>query len=67
MRLQIRIDEIAPGKVRATCLTLPGCVVYGATPQEAQRKISLAVAAYLASLNACLPCDAPDAAQSQEA
>lgn len=67
MKLQIRIDEIEPGKVRATCLVLPGCVVYGSTREEARRQISLTVAGYLASLNACVPCDATGAVPLPEA
>lgn len=67
MKLQIRIHEIEPGKVRATCPALPGCVVYGSTQEEARRRISLAVAAYLASLNACLPANATGAVRSAEA
>jgi hypothetical protein len=35
MRLAIDIQELPGGVVRASCLTLPGCVGYGLTLEEA--------------------------------
>ncbi len=51
MKLSIQIEQIEPGKIKASCPALPGCTVYGRTVEEVTRVIVLAVAAYLASFD----------------
>jgi predicted RNase H-like HicB family nuclease len=48
-RLTVHLREIAPGRFRATCPDLIGCVVYGRTPAETRQKITQAVENCLAS------------------
>lgn len=55
MKLSIQISEVEPGKFRASCLVLPGCIVYGQTRDDARQKLDQAVTGYLASLNIPLP------------
>ena len=51
MKLWIQISEIEPGKFRASCLVLPGCIAYAQTRDGARQKLDKAVTGYLASLN----------------
>lgn len=51
MKLAIRISETQPGKFKASCPSLPGCVAYGETRADAREKLGGAVTGYLASLN----------------
>jgi len=48
-KLAIDICELAPGKFRAHCVSLTGCVAYGRTKVETRQKMVQAVANYLAS------------------
>ncbi len=51
MKLSIQISEIEPGKFRASCLILPGCIAYGQTRDDARQRLDQAVMGYLASLD----------------
>jgi predicted RNase H-like HicB family nuclease len=55
MRLAIRIQEYQPDVVRASCPSLPGCVVYGRTRDEARRRLEEVVKGYMATRSDALP------------
>ena len=50
MTLAIEIQELRAGIVRASCATLPGCVGYGSTREEAFREVLAAVNDYFADV-----------------
>ncbi len=51
MIFTIVISEIGPDWYRALCQSLPGCIAYGTTAQEASREMVTAMRGYLASLD----------------
>jgi len=55
MRFAIYIVQIKQNIYRACCPSLPGCSAVGASPAEAQQKMSEAIVWYLAGLNAAPP------------
>jgi predicted RNase H-like HicB family nuclease len=55
MNLAIHIAKKAESAYRAWCPSLPGCMVYGQSREEARGKIRDAVRGYLASLEVSLP------------
>ena len=52
MTLAINIKELRPGIIRASCSSLPGCVGYGATLEEACREMRAAIDGYFTDLQA---------------
>ena len=55
MNLAIHISRKLGSAYRASCPSLPGCQVYGSSPEEARDKIRQAVRGYLSSLEVALP------------
>ncbi len=55
MKLVIKITRESADRYRAACPSLPGCVVFAASPEEAQEKLAAATQSYLASLNVETP------------
>ena len=55
MKLVIQISKIAGNLFRACCPSLPGCVVYGRSQDEARERIREAVCGYVASMDVALP------------
>ena len=55
MNLSVHIARRGGREYRAWCPSLPGCMVYGATVQEAKDRIRQAVRGYLSSLEVALP------------
>lgn len=55
MKLVMKITRESADRYRAACPSLPGCVVFGTDPQEAQEKLAQAARSYLASLDAEMP------------
>ncbi|KPK86006.1 MAG: hypothetical protein AMJ81_02235 [Phycisphaerae bacterium SM23_33] len=51
MRMVVMITRRASGEYRASCPALPGCVVSGPSPEEAERRMVQAVRGYLANLD----------------
>ena len=49
MKVGIRIDELAAGLIRASCPSLPGCVVYGYSRVETRREIEKAARGFVAN------------------
>jgi predicted RNase H-like HicB family nuclease len=60
MKRVITIQEPQAGLVRASCPSLPGCVVYGCTREEARREIEKAVQGYLGAMNHVVPDEIPN-------
>jgi predicted RNase H-like HicB family nuclease len=52
MDVTVVLHAAAPGRLRASCAALPGCVVEAATKAEAWRRITIAAEGYVASLDA---------------
>jgi predicted RNase H-like HicB family nuclease len=50
MTVIIDIQELEVGIIRASCLTLPGCVGYGATREEACQEMGTAIRRYFADV-----------------
>lgn len=55
MTLAIDILELQAGLVRVSCLSLPGCVGFGSTLEEACGQMRAAVAGYFASVRGVPP------------
>ena len=55
MKLVIKISERVDGGYRASCPSLPGCVVYGSSQVEVKERIEDAIRGYMASLDVALP------------
>jgi predicted RNase H-like HicB family nuclease len=55
MRLQIRIFKNDYGTYTAVCVSLPGCMSRGQTPQEAEELLDEAIRGYMAALNNFVP------------
>ena len=55
MKLVVKTKKVKPGCIRAWCPSLPGCVVWGVSQDEARQKITRAVEGYLSSLDVALP------------
>ena len=55
MTLAISIKKLRPGIIRVSCASLPGCVGYGATLEEACREMRAAISGYFADLHAVPP------------
>ena len=55
MKVDVRISQCKPGSFKASCPSLPGCVVYASSHADAKQRIEDAVQGYLASLDTALP------------
>ena len=51
MKLCVRIDKSDRGGYTASCPSLPGCITYGQTPEEAKERMGEAIQGYLASVS----------------
>ena len=50
MKVSVRIVKSERGDYVATCLSLPGCITRGQTPDQARQSMGDAVQGYLASV-----------------
>ncbi len=57
MQMVVKTTRVADGGYRAWCPALPGCVVWGASDEEALCRLEDAARGYLSSLNVALPKD----------
>jgi predicted RNase H-like HicB family nuclease len=55
MKLCIRIRQNATGGFIAACTSLPGCVSFGTTEQQARESLQEAIRGYLASVSNFVP------------
>ena len=55
MRIVIEIHEISVGVHRACCSSLPGCIAFGYSVENARSKMADAVRSYLASFDVAYP------------
>ena len=52
MDVEVEMEIVAEGLIRARCPALPGCVVLATSHEEALAEVSCAIECYVASLNA---------------
>lgn len=57
MKMVLKTTRVTNGSYRAWCPALPGCVVWGASNEEALCLLEEAARGYLSSLNVALPKD----------
>ena len=57
MKVGIRIHELEAGLIRASCPSLPGCVVYGYSRVEIRREIEKAARRFVANGDGTPPAD----------
>ena len=55
MRFAVNISEVSGAGYRAQCPSLPGCTVFGRSPDEARQQATRAILGYLASLDVAVP------------
>ena len=55
MKIEVEIRTVSGAGYRAECPSLPGCTVFGRSPDEARERASRAILGYLASLDVAPP------------
>ena len=55
MKIAINIRQVAPGCFRADCTTMPGCVAFGQTQEQACANMRQEIACYVASMDGIFP------------
>lgn len=57
MKIAVEVIELTTTLYRARCVSLPGCTVIGQSREEVEKRIAVAIRAYLASLDVPVPRD----------
>ena len=55
MRLCVRISQNERGHFVAVCPSLPGCVTFGDTQEQAEERLEEAIRGYIAAINNFVP------------
>jgi predicted RNase H-like HicB family nuclease len=55
MRLCVRISQNERGEFVAACPSLPGCVTFGDTQEQAEKRLEEAIRGYIAAINNFVP------------